>query len=181
MRQRDIQLLVLIVVLTAAAAWVVWPGNPGLHIHVGPINFDREIDTHLGLDLQGGMQVLLEADVPEDFEVTRESMEAAKTIVDNRVNGLGVAEPLVQVAGENRILVELPGVEDPESAVATLKETGLLEFVDVGSAFLLPGTIVKTSSGETVDAPPVSTEEITGTEEITPTERIYTSVLTGKD
>jgi len=174
MRQRDIQLLVLIVILAATAAWVVWPDNPGLHVHLGPINIDRDIAVHLGLDLRGGMQVLLEADVPSDFRVTSEAMGAAKTIVENRVNGLGVAEPVVQVAGERRILVELPGIEDPERAVATLRETGLLEFIDAGSTFLPPGTVVTTTFGETGEA----TTELT--QEITPTEKIYPSVITGQ-
>ena len=132
MRQRDVQLLVLIVILTAAAAWVVWPENPGLHIHWGPINVDRDINVHLGLDLQGGMQVLLEADVAPDFEVTRDAMNAAKGIVENRVNGLGVTEPLVQVAGERRILVELPGIGRKTANVV------------LGSAFGIPGIVVDT-------------------------------------
>jgi len=174
MRQRDIQLLVLIVILVAAAAWVVWPDNPGLHIDLGPISIDRDIAVHLGLDLRGGMQVLLEADVPSDFQVTSEAMGAAKTIVENRVNGLGVTEPVVQVAGERRILVELPGIEDPERAVATLRETGLLEFIDAGATFLPPGTVVTTTFGETGEA----TAGIT--QEITPTEKIYPSVITGQ-
>jgi len=175
MRQRDIQLLALIVFLTVIGAWVVWPDNPGLHIHWGPINLDRDIDTHLGLDLQGGMQVLLEADVPADFSITRDSMAAAKSIVENRVNGLGVSEPLVQVAGEDRILVELPGIDDPERAVATLKETGLLEFIDAGSTFLMPGTVVKTDFGQADAGIPEPAEDLT------PTERVYVSVITGKD
>ncbi len=174
MRQRDIQLLVLIVVLAAAAAWTVWPDNPGLHIHLGPINIDREIDVHLGLDLRGGMQVLLEADVPPDFQVTSEAMGAAKSIVENRVNGLGVTEPVVQVVGDRRILVELPGIEDPERAVATLRETGLLEFIDAGATFLPPGTVVRTTFGEEEEVSPEATQEVT------PTEKIYTSVITGQ-
>lgn len=174
MRLRDIRLLVLIIFLAAAAAWTVWPGNPGLHLNWGPINIDRDIQVHLGLDLRGGMQVLLEADVPSDFDVTSEAMGAAKTIVENRVNGLGVTEPLVQVVGERRILVELPGIEDPERAVATFKETGLLEFVDAGATFLPPGTVVKTTFGATGEA------ALESSQEITPTETIYTSVITGE-
>lgn len=181
MRQRDIQLLVLIVVMAAVAAWIVLPDNPGIHIHWGPINIDRDIKVHLGLDLQGGMQVLLEADVPEDFVVTKESMEAAKTIIENRVNGLGVTEPVVQVVGENRILVELPGIEDPDSAVETFKETGLLEFVDAGLTFLPPGSVVRTSFGETGQIGVAVTSEISPTETISPAEKIYTTVLTGQN
>jgi preprotein translocase subunit SecD len=149
MQQRDMTLLMVIIVLTAFAVWVVWPTNPGLHIHLGPLNFDRDIRVHLGLDLQGGMQVVLEADLPAGQQPDADTLAAAKGIVESRVNGLGVAEPLVQLAGPDRVVVELPGIQDPELAISTLRETGLLEFVDAGATFLPPGTEVKTSFSET--------------------------------
>jgi preprotein translocase subunit SecD len=161
--------------LALAAIWVDLPNNPGIHIHLGPINFDREIKVHQGLDLQGGMQVLLEADLPEGQEIDPGAMDAAKVIVKNRVDALGVTEPLVQSQGERRIIVELPGVKDPELAIATIRETGLLEFVDAGNTFLPPGTVVKTTFGgqeeaETVPTPlPTPTEGVTPTVEITDT------------
>ena len=69
-----------------------------------------EISTHLGLDLVGGVQVLLEADVPEGVDLSPQSMETARTIISNRANGLlGVGEALVQSVGDRRIAVELPG------------------------------------------------------------------------
>jgi preprotein translocase subunit SecD len=61
-------------------------------------------------------------------------MNVAKQIVENRVNGLGVSEAIVQPAGQRRIVVELPGVTDPAEALASIKQTGLLEFIDM-SAF----------------------------------------------
>jgi protein-export membrane protein SecD len=148
MQQRDITLLMLIVLLTAIAVWVVWPGNPGVHFQLGPIRLDRDIRVHRGLDLQGGVQVVLEADMPGGQAVDSGAMAAAKSIVENRVNSLGVAEPLVQLAGSNRIVVELPGISDPELAISTLRETGLLEFIDAGNTFLPPGTVVRTSFTE---------------------------------
>jgi len=148
MQQRDMTLLMVIAILTGIAVWVVLPTNPGLHIHFGPINFDRDIKIHRGLDLQGGMQVVLEADLPAGQQIDADAMGAAKVIVENRVNGLGVSEPLVQLAGSNRIVVELPGIKDPELAISTLRQTGLLEFIDTGSIFLPPGTEVKTSFRE---------------------------------
>jgi preprotein translocase subunit SecD len=171
-----------VIILALAAIWVDLPNNPGLHIHLGPINFDRDIRVHQGLDLQGGMQVLLEADLPEGQEIEAGAMEAAKVIVKNRVDALGVTEPLVQSQGERRIIVELPGVEDPELAIATIRETGLLEFIDAGSTFLPPDTVVATTVGGTA-AP---TEEITETATITPTvpvppEQVYNTVMTGKE
>ena len=84
------------------------------------------------------MQVLLEADVPADQPVASSAMDAARGIVESRVNGLGVAEPVVQAVGGRRVLVELPGIEDPEAAVATLRQTGLMEWVDTGGQYLPP-------------------------------------------
>ena len=194
MRERNVALLAGVIILALAAIWVDLPTNPGLHIHLGPINFDRDIRVHQGLDLQGGLQVLLEADLPEGQEIEAGAMDAAKVIVGNRVDALGVAEPLVQSQGERRIIVELPGVKDPELAIATIRETGLLEFVDAGNTFLEPGTVVRTDFGGTV-APTeemISSSEITGTTTITPTvpagpaptpapERVFLTVVTGRD
>ena len=107
----------------------------------------RDISLHLGLDLQGGLQVLLAADVPEGQELDTASMETARRIVENRVNSLGLTEPVVQAQGERRIIVELPGIENPEQAVETIKGTALLEFVDAGPIPLPPGTVITTSLG----------------------------------
>ena len=171
MRQRDIRLLVLIVLLTIFVAWVSWPGNPGIHLRIGEKRIDRDIKTSLGLDLRGGMQVLLEADLPADQTVEPEWMDAAKSIVGNRVNGLGVSEPIVQSVGNRRILVELPGIEDSQAAIDTLKQTGLMEWVDTGPTYLKPGTQIKTDIGTSVEAG----------EEVTPTETVYHTILTGRD
>lgn len=171
MAQRDLRLLILIVVVAALAAWVAWPANPGIHIRLGETKIDRDIALHLGLDLQGGMQMLLEPDVPEGQAVSSESMEAARSIVESRVNGLGVAESVVQSVSGNRILVELPGIADPEAAAAMLKQTGLLEFVDTGAEFIPPGTVITTDFG-------LSAEAVAA---LTPTTTVYHTVLTGSD
>jgi len=175
LRDRNVSLLIGVIILALAAIWVALPTNPGIHIHLGPINFDRDIKVHQGLDLQGGMQVLLEAELPEGQEIEAGAMEAVKVIVKNRVDALGVAEPLVQSQGDRRIIVELPGVQDPELAIATIRETGLLEFIDAGNTFVPPYTVVATTLGGAV-AP---TEGITETT-LTP-EQIYNTVMTGRE
>jgi protein-export membrane protein SecD len=114
----------------------------------------RDIALRLGLDLQGGLQVLLAADMPEDQELDAASMETARRIVENRVNAMGLTEPVVQAQGENRIIVELPGIENPEQAVETIKGTALLEFVDAGNIPLPAGTIVTTTMGGPSTVPP---------------------------
>lgn len=133
MSRNDFIWLGVIILAIAAGAWVVT--NPDYPIRQG-------------LDLQGGLQVLLEADVPEDQTVTTEEITTARQIIERRVNALGVAEPLVQTEGSRRILVELPGIENPEEAISLIQETALLEFVDTGAQSLPEGTCVRTSLNE---------------------------------
>ena len=132
-RRSDIIWSIVIVLIVAVAVWVVT--NPNLPIR-------------LGLDLQGGLQVLLEADVPEDVDVTAEAMDTARQIIDRRVNAIGVTEPLVQVEGARRILIELPGIEDPQEALSLIQETALLEFVDTGDQSLPAGLCIRTNLNE---------------------------------
>lgn len=150
MRQRYISQVVVILILTAILIWIDQPNSPGIHIKLGDFEIDRDVSIHQGLDLQGGLQVLLEADVPPDQEgeFDARTMEAARVVVENRVNGLGVTEPQVQLQGEDRIIVELPGIDDPDQAIATLRETGLLEFVEAGRNPLLAGQLIRTNLAE---------------------------------
>lgn len=141
---------------------------------------ERSIRIHQGLDLQGGLQVVLEADLPEGQTLQEGAMEAARIIVDNRVNGLGVTEPLVQLQGDNRMIVELPGISDPELAISTLRETGLLEFIDAGRSPIPDGTVVQTSFG---DNRPAETGGEPSSQEggETPPAQVYDTVITGSD
>ncbi len=145
MQRKNVILLILILVLVAFAVYVDLPKSPGIHFKIGNWKVDQEFVIHQGLDLRGGLQVLLEADVPADQEIDEASMRQVAAIIDNRVNALGVTEPLVQTQGSRRIIVELPGIDDPDQAIATFKETGLLEFIDAGYTFIPPGTRVTTT------------------------------------
>jgi preprotein translocase subunit SecD len=149
MRERNYMFLVGIIFLALIAGWIDLPDNPGLH--VGPIS--KDIKVHEGLDLQGGLQVLLQADVPDCNAVPSDSMDAAKSIVENRINGLGVVEPLVQRSGACRIIVQLPGISNPDEAIKTFGGTGLLEFIDAGDTPLTEGAVVKTTGPSTVVVP----------------------------
>ncbi len=132
-----------------------------------------EIFTHLGLDLVGGVQILLEADVPEGTTISPQSMETARTIISNRANGLlGVGEALVQSVGDRRIAVELPGESDPASAIAVIGETGQLEFVDMGDLSVQEAADL-TGSTLVTDYPDVPADVPQGT-------RVYHTVMTGK-
>jgi preprotein translocase subunit SecD len=152
MGQRYRRYFIPVLIVIAAAVWLVLPTNPG--IHIGPIN--RDVEVVRGLDLQGGLRVLLEADLPDTVNITGDQMNTARNIVENRVNGLGVSEPVVQVAGSRRILVELPGVSDPQEAINTIKETGLLEFVELDSqqeAIALVGQTIQTDFAQSSSTP----------------------------
>jgi preprotein translocase subunit SecD len=84
---------------------------------------------HLGLDLQGGARVLLELQTTKEVPtITDDVQSQVETVVQNRVNGLGVAEPVISKVGQNRLLVELPAVKDADEAERLLKEAAVLEF-----------------------------------------------------
>src|SRR6476469_4013332 len=87
------------------------------------------IPTRLGLDLQGGSQLTIQVKTtPTIPKIDQGMLEAVRRIVENRVNGLGVSEALVQRVGNDQILVQLPGVNDPEQAERVLGGTAQLEF-----------------------------------------------------
>lgn len=84
--------------------------------------------VRLGLDLQGGTQVVLEAQDTPEVEVDAEVTAGAMEVLRRRVDALGVAEPTLQVSGENRIIIELPGMDDPDRAVEVIGQTAQLTF-----------------------------------------------------
>lgn len=141
--QRSAGWLVVIGLLLAAAIYIVIPGNR-VSFTLGETSVDWVSEVRQGLDLQGGLRVLLEVDVPPDQAVDATALQSAQLIVSQRVNALGVAEPVVQTQGDRRIVVELPGVRDPQQAIATIRSTALLQFVPIpaGSFPPLAGTLV---------------------------------------
>jgi preprotein translocase subunit SecD len=83
---------------------------------------------NLGLDLQGGSNIILECVDTPNAPVDNDAVNRALEIIRNRIDQLGVSEPLIQRQGERRILVQLPGVEDPDTAAGIIGKTALLEF-----------------------------------------------------
>jgi len=171
--KRLVRPLIIIGIVLLIAIWIDLPNNPGINF----LGINRTIQTQLGLDLVGGVQALLEADLPEGTAIDAESMRTARTIVENRVNGLGVAEAVVQQAGDRRIVVELPGESDPEKALASLRQTGLLEFVDMSGippeqAINLVGTRIQTDM-------PTGTEQETQNITSTVGLPVFPTVMTG--
>lgn len=100
---------------------------------------------NLGLDLQGGVHVVLEAqDVNGEFD--RESIRRAQAVIERRINALGVSEPIVQPEGNRRIIVELPGIHDQEQAIETIGKTALLEFKDPNGNTVLTGALLQSAT-----------------------------------
>ena len=109
--------------------------------------FDKYIS--LGLDLQGGVHVVLEAvDTPE-APVEADSIDRAKAIIENRVNQFGVKEPIIQKQGDNRLIVELAGVQDPEKAIDLIGRTAQLKFMTPDGRVILKGTDLKDAQAAT--------------------------------
>jgi len=188
--------LVLILIVAALAVWV--DVSDKIQI-TNPFNdtvlFSRPISPRLGLDLQGGLQVLLEADLPEGSpQVNADDMETARQIVENRTNALGVSENVIQLAGENRIVGEFPGAEDTDAILDIIQQTGLLEFVDTGDVRPEEGSILQTdySASSTNEITPATTPtpgaetpaatpsptDLNGTEE---SQTVYHTIMTGRD
>ena len=100
-------------------------------------------DINLGLDLQGGVHVVLMAvDTPES-PVTEDSMTRLIAVLEKRIDGFGVAEPVIQKQGRDRVIVELAGITDPEKAVDDMIQTAYLEFKAEDGTIILTGADLK--------------------------------------
>ncbi len=86
-----------------------------------------------GLDIRGGLSVVLTAKSDDGHAVTNDDMETSRTIIENRVNALGASEATVQIQGNDQILVQIPGLEDSEEALRTIGSTGQLVFTRLDS------------------------------------------------
>src|SRR5688500_2569429 len=170
---------IIILFILALALWIDLSEEIQL---LNPTNdtplFQRDVTPRLGLDLQGGLQVLLEADLPADAEVTAEAMETARSIIENRTNALGVSENVIQLAGDRRIVGEFPGAEDADAILDIIQQTGLMEFVDTGDFRPEEGSITQTdfAGGGATEATPTPTDE-NGTNP----QPVYHTIMTGRE
>lgn len=162
---RNLRLLIVVLVVWALVIWANLPNNPGIHIG----KFDRTMETQLGLDLRGGMRVLLEADLAEGQTVTQDDLEVATQILLNRSNALGVSEVTFQSTGKNRIVGEFPGLTDTSEVVASLKEVGQLVFVPTGTTYLETGTEVIVDYSEMTARQAAAAGTVVPTEVVTAT------------
>jgi len=104
----------------------------------------------LGLDLQGGLEVTLQAVPPADRELTEDDLERSVDIMRNRVDKLGVTEPEIRTQGSDQITIQLPGVKDPAAAAEIIGTTAQLELYDLETSLTGPSVSIR---GEPVENP----------------------------
>ena len=98
----------------------------------------------LGLDLQGGLEVTLQAVPPRDRKLTKEDLDRSVSIMRDRVDKLGVAEPEIRTQGSDQIAIQLPGVKDPGAAAQIIGKTAQLELFDLEKNLVPPSIDART-------------------------------------
>ncbi len=130
-------ILLVIIGFTITAAYINLPtikllGRDVKHPQIQTKYISRDLEPKLGLDLAGGIQLTMSADMQNIAEADRDSaLESAQVVVENRVNSLGVAEAIVQTArteNQYRLIIEIPGISNAEKALTTVRKTAHLEF-----------------------------------------------------
>jgi protein-export membrane protein SecD len=137
MRVKNAVKFAIIIAIIAIVSFVMLQGITIGSFKIEPIkNSIRQ-----GLDLKGGVYAIMEA----QGNVTQDDISKAIVVINDRVNALGVTEPIIVPEGTNRIRVELPGVSDPESAINFLGQTAQLQFIGPDGKIVLTGADVKDS------------------------------------
>ncbi|KAA5807129.1 protein translocase subunit SecD [Thermoanaerobacterium thermosaccharolyticum] len=137
MRSRGLAKFLSVIVLAAIIAYIAFFGINAGNYSIKPV----QESIRLGLDLQGGVYVLEQA----EGKVTQDAMTRAISIIRNRVDSLGVSQPLIVQQGPNRIRIEIPGVNDPDQVISFLGQTAQLKFVGPDGKVILTGADVKNS------------------------------------
>lgn len=139
--------LLLIMGLLAVSAWSLFPRTVVERVkRNGVFVYDtvKRVPLKRGLDLQGGMHLELEIDESKQVVADKpEALDRALKVVRQRIDEFGVSEPLVQKAGDNRIIVELPGIDDPERALELVQKSAFLEFQIVDKSQALEKVIAR--------------------------------------
>src|ERR671911_448261 len=118
-RRNNLIVLAVVVVLLGVAAYFIFIDQPVTE------------STQLGLDLQGGVSAQLEGSQTGGGKVTRQEMEQSAELIRQRIDRLGVTEPDVRVQSENQIVVQIPGVKNPEEVIRIIGSTAQLGFYEV--------------------------------------------------
>lgn len=133
--KRVLAILVIVVIIFGWYATLFGVGD------ISPIK-DK---IKLGLDIEGGVYVVMEADTDLKGEELDMLMEQTQAVIENRVNQMGLSEPVVTIEGEKRIRVELPGVDNAEEAIEAIGRTAQLQFVMTDGTVVCDGSDIKTA------------------------------------
>ena len=168
--RRNVWLLVLTTVLVLGSIFMFTPPQD---------------EINQGLDIQGGLSVVLSAKSTDGDAVTSEDMEKSRAIIEQRVNALGASEAVVQLQGSDQILVQIPGLSDTETALSTIGKTGKLEFARLDS-FTDEDVKTKIENGQygssgTITDDFGNTLPSGKTEHLTVEEGTYTPLITGSN
>ena len=125
-------LAILVIVITFFAWYVSVFG-------IGSIDSAKDALKY-GLDIDGGVYVVMEADTDLKGEELKKLMDQTRAVLDNRVNQMGVAESSVTIEGDNRLRVEIPGAENAEEAIKAVGKTAQLQFVLADGSVVLDGS-----------------------------------------
>lgn len=135
MKTKNTIILILILVLVGGSVFVALNG-----LEFGNYQILKAQDSvELGLDLAGGVYVVLEAKTDAKGAELQKLMEQTKAIINERIDGLGISEPNIAIEGENRIRVELAGIENPQEAIDLIGKTAQLQFIDPEGNVVLTG------------------------------------------
>jgi len=133
MVKRDKWRLLLIVVVVLLAAWIIYPVKEKIK---------------LGLDLSGGVNIVLQAKETAGTPVTSDSVNKLIAVLRSRIDQYGVAEPIIQRQGDDRVAIDLPGIENPESALELIGRTAVLSFRQVlGESPRIPAAPIRKNYG----------------------------------
>jgi preprotein translocase subunit SecD len=135
MKSRSIIILVLILAILGSASYVALNG-----LTLGDYRIKTAKESiELGLDLAGGVYVVLEAKTDATGAELTKLMQQSKAIINTRVDGLGVSEPNIFIEGGNRIRVELAGIDNPQEAIDLIGKTAQLQFIDPDQNVVVTG------------------------------------------
>ena len=130
------RVLAILVILITFFVWYV------SIFGIGSITSAKDVLKY-GLDINGGVYVVMEAETDLEGEELKQLMEQTRAVIDNRVNQMGVSESQVTIEGEKRIRVEIPGAEDAEEAIKAVGKTAQLQFVLADGNIVVDGSHVK--------------------------------------
>lgn len=136
MSQNIKRVLAILVILITFFAWYV------SIFGIGSIDSAKDALKY-GLDINGGVYVVMEAETDLEGEELRQLMEQTRAVIDNRVNEMGVSESQVTIEGEKRIRVEIPGAENAEEAIEAVGKTAQLQFALADGTIVVDGSHVK--------------------------------------